>query len=198
MKELPIYRLLIDEDNDTGVEFVAFVDRPAIQRNWVAFQEHKKDQQFKIQDEEKRIVSGALMLADLPIYRNDKEMGEYYAVFEKDTIEQIMQRYAKNGFHANVNLMHDSKSKVDGVYMIESWLIDSEKGKKAPEGFTGITDGSWFGSFKVENDNVWNEFIKTGELNGFSIEGVFVHEKQAEQDEDIIQGIIETISKITE
>jgi hypothetical protein len=191
-KNIPIFKLTID-DEETGVDYIAMVDQPAIQRNWQAFSETK--QKFQA-DTDKRIITGALMLANLPIYRKDDKMGEYYAVFDIDTIYKIAQRYFKNKFTSNVNIMHDPTQKVDGVYMFESFIVDRARGIKPPKGFEGITDGSWFGSFKVENDEVWNDFIKTGELKGFSVEGIFKNEPYKEEPKDTIQQIINVIDSI--
>jgi hypothetical protein len=163
--KLPIYNLEINEDDqDTGVNFVALVDSPAIERNWVAF---NKQQSF-IANEDKQIISGALMVADLPIYRQDAILGEYYAVFTAETIEKIVNKFFKSGMIHNVNLMHDASQVVKGAYMIESYIINREKGINPPKGFEGISDGSWFGSFKVENADIWKR-IKEGEFKGFSI-----------------------------
>lgn len=170
--ELPIYSLEISEEGDeSGVNFVALVDKPAIERNFKTF---SKSPQFKFQtkDEEKRILSGPLMIADLPIYRFD-EMGEYYAIFQRPTIEKIVHKYFRQGFTQNVNIMHNSDKQVEGVYLFESFIVDRSKGVNPPLGFEDLTDGSWFGSFKVDNEDVWNEFIKSGELKGFSVEGFF-------------------------
>ena len=83
--ELPIYELMISEDmnDDAEVNFVALVDRPAVQRNWNAFKDKVK---FQIISEDKHIISGLLMLADTPIFRSDSN-GDYYVTFSKDTIE---------------------------------------------------------------------------------------------------------------
>ena len=88
--------------------------------------------QFKFfADKERRLISGALMISDLPIYRAD-ESGEYYVVFDKEQIEKIAQRFFKKGFTHNVNMMHDSERQVDGVYMVESFIIDKTRGIKLP------------------------------------------------------------------
>ena len=88
--KLPIYTLEINEDDkDTGVNFVALVDSPAIERNWVAF---NKEQKF-IANEDKQIITGPLMIADLPIFRRDNILGEYYAVFTAETIEKIVNKF---------------------------------------------------------------------------------------------------------
>jgi hypothetical protein len=173
--KLPIYQLEISDDlnDDVEVDFVALVDRPAIERDFLMFKEAKAN--FIIQSEDRRIVSGALMLADTPIYRNDQN-GEYYVTFTKDTIEKIAQKFFKKGYQSNVNLMHDEALAVEGVTMYESFIVDSSRGVMAMKGFEDAPEGSWFGSFKVENESVWNK-IKSGEFKGFSVEGIFNYKK---------------------
>lgn len=175
MEKLPFYKLVIDEndDNDSGVNYVALVDAPATDKVWMAFNKHY---QFKTSAPEKRIISGALMVANLPIYREDAQLGKYYVAFDKDTIFKIVRKFFRNGNTSNVNMMHDSKKKVDGVYMIESMLIDKQRGIVAPAGYGDLPDGSWFGSFRVDNQDIWDEFIKTGVFKGFSVEGLFKQE----------------------
>jgi hypothetical protein len=116
------------------------------------------------------------MLADTPIYRNDQN-GEYYVTFTKDTIEKIAQKFFKKGYQSNVNLMHDEALAVEGVTMYESFIVDSSRGVMAMKGFEDAPEGSWFGSFKVENESVWNK-IKSGEFKGFSVEGIFNYKKE--------------------
>lgn len=132
-------------------------------------------QGFAIQDEEEKIISGPLMLADKPIYRND-ENGEYYVTFTKDTIKQIAQKFFKKGYQKNVNLMHDQGMIAEGLTMFESWITDEKRGIKPMVGFEDVNDGSWFGSFKVDNDDVW-QLIKDGKVRGFSVEGIFNYRK---------------------
>lgn len=132
-------------------------------------------QGFAIQDEDEKIISGPLMLADKPIYRND-ENGEYYVTFSKNTIKQIAQKFFKKGYQKNVNLMHDSGMIAEGLTMFESWITDEKRGIKAMVGFEDVNDGSWFGSFKVDNQDVW-QLIKDGKVRGFSVEGVFNYRK---------------------
>jgi hypothetical protein len=174
--KLPIYQLEISDDlnDDVEVDFVALVDRPAIEKDFLMFKEAKAN--FVIQSEDRRIVSGALMLADTPIYRNDQN-GEYYVTFTKDTIEKIAQKFFKKGYQSNVNLMHDEALAVEGVTMYESFIVDSSRGVMAMKGFEDAPEGSWFGSFKVENESVWNK-IKSGEFKGFSVEGIFNYKKE--------------------
>lgn len=173
MNTLPIFELKISDNinDDSEVNFVALVDKPAIEKNFMSFDEHTKPMAFAISNEDKRIISGPLMIADKPIYRND-ENGEYYIKFSADTIKQIAIKYAKKGFQNNVNLMHDSGSIVEGLTLFESFISDKERGIQAMQGFEDISDGSWFGSFYVENDEVWAD-VKAGKFKGFSVEGLF-------------------------
>lgn len=200
MKKIPIVELTIDDsiENETGVDYVALVDMPAIKKNWIAFNEVQeiKKMQFEVIDEDKRIISGPLMIADLPILRRDRELGEYYAVFRANTIMQIVQKFFKSRNNSNVNIMHNPNMIVDGVYMFESFIIDEERGMLTPKGFDVLSNGSWFGSFKVENDKVWEE-IKQGIFSGFSVEGPFMQEVIEEKSQSEIDKIIDLLDSLT-
>ena len=187
-KDFPIYRLVIsDQPDQSGVDYVAMVDEPAIEERgmWMMFAK-QKDFSFKSTEPEKRIVSGFLMVADMPIYRKDDSRGEYYVVFEAQTIDQIRKKFAKNNYFNNVNAMHDKSLKLEGVYMVDNFAIDSARGINTPKGFEKAPDGSWFASYYIENETLWAEFLKTGVLKGFSVEGLFGYdlEEKAENKED--------------
>lgn len=192
--ELPIFELMISDDlnDDAEVNFVALVDKPAIQRNWNAFKEHIK---FEIVSEEKRIISGALMLADTPIFRSDATHGDYYVMFSKDTIFKIAQKFFKKGYQANVNLMHDPSQRVDGVTMFESFISDKDRGVAPMKGFEDAPDGSWFGSFKVEDDETWQK-VKNGEVKGFSVEGIFEYSKAKSKEEQMMERIYKILEEL--
>lgn len=150
---------------------------------------------FAVQDEEQKIVSGPLMIADLPIYRRDEE-GEYYVMFTKDQIKKIVQRFFKKGYQAKVNIEHGKPAQ--GVYMFESYIIDRERGVNPPKGFEDVANGSWFGSFKVENESLWSK-VKDGTFKGFSVEGLFKYEKTGEvmtKEEETMAAIFKILSQI--
>lgn len=194
--ELPIFELKINDDinDDAEVNFVALVDRPAIQRNWNAFKEKYK---FEIVSEEKRIISGPLMLADTPIFRSDATHGDYYVMFSKDTIFKIAQKFFKKGYQANVNVNHDPSQKVDGVVMFESFISDSDRGIAPMKSFEDAPDGSWFGSFKVEDEQTWQK-VKNGDVKGFSVEGVFEYSKTKSKDQEMLDQIKKILSTISD
>lgn len=159
------------------VDFVALVDKPAIERNFLRFKADRLN--FEIQDEERRIISGPIMLADTPIYRNDNGQ-EYFVSFPKDTIYKIVKKMFQKGYTSNVNLMHDPNQVVDGVTMFECWITDESRGIKPMKGFEDAPEGSAFASYSVDNDEVWAD-IKAGKFKGLSVEGMFNYKKQPEK-----------------
>lgn len=187
---MKIFELVLDEETD-GVHMIALVDDPAIKRNFLAFSEDKEPKfEFKVIEEEKRIVMGAIMVANLPIYRWNEDMGDHYVVFRPHVIEQAVLRFFKERRTDQANVMHDG-IKVDGVYLFESFLIDDRK--PTPIGFDKLPNGSWFGTFKVENDEVWAR-VKTGEFAGFSIEGFFGYAPdEKEKSDDLLAKLLEVL-----
>lgn len=131
---------------------------------------------FAIQSEEKRIITGPAMIADLPIYRKDAERGEFYIVFTAETIWSLAKKFSREQKYTAVNTMHQNE--VDGLSMIESYFVNRERGINPPTGFEDVPDGSWFMSYLVDNDEVWAK-VKAGEFQGFSIEGFFGMENQS-------------------
>jgi len=199
--QLPLYKMKIS-DTDEGeeeVDWVALVQSPAIQRNFLAFNDQQVKativQRFAIQDEEQQIVTGPLMIADLPIYRKD-DNGEYYVVFGAEEIKKIVQRFFKKGYQNQVNIEHDAPT--SGVYMYESYIVDRGLGVMPPKGYEDVADGSWFGTFKIDNEKVW-ELVKNGTFKGFSVEGLFryeIAEQHITHEELMMSKIIEILQQI--
>lgn len=187
--ERKLYELVITEDEQSGVDFVALVDRPAIEHNWHAF---KSPEQFKVVSEERRIVMGPLMVPNQPIFRKDK--GEpYYVVFSEDTIQKIAKRFMRKGFTANVNQMHNARMVADKCYMIESFMVDETRGIHTPDKFATMPNGTWFGTYAIENDKIWQK-VKSGEFQGFSVEGIFEEIALASIEEKMIEELIEALT----
>lgn len=188
MMKLPVYKLTINEfDEETGIDFVSLVENSAIQKDFLAFAE----QRFEIKDEEKRIVTGAAMIADLPIYRKDDIRGEYYVVFDKEVIFMIAKKWARANRYNDVNTHHNRPIE-EGVSLFESYIIDRERGVMPPKGFEEVADGSWFVSYLIDNDKVWAR-VKSGEFRGFSVEGVFDFPK--DRDEVMLLALKDIVGK---
>ena len=188
---LPIYRLDINEfDEETGIDFVALVESPAVERDFQAF---NTTQRFAIQDEEKRIVSGVAMIADMPIYRRDAIRGEYYVVFDKESIFKIAKKWARSNKYDSVNEHHETPIQ-EGVSLFESYLVDRERGVMPPKGYEDVADGSWFVSYLIDNEDVWHR-VKSGEFKGFSVEGVFDFVSELSEDLKVIEELKRVLSQ---
>jgi len=170
-----IIELILDEEDiDAGVEAISIVESPAIESDFVAL----KNQEIKLAevDKEKKILMGALLIPNKPIYRNGSE-GEYYIFFSKDTIVKASQMFLQNGNQSRSTLEHNKA--LNGLTLVESWIVeDKAKDKTALYGLD-VPVGTWMGSVKVNNEDVWNEYVKTNKVKGFSIEGYFADKMEA-------------------
>ena len=191
MEKIEVFELVIDTDDESGVTAIALVDQPAIESNWMAFSK-QSEYKFNIKDEEKRIIEGYFMVADLLIPRIGENGEKFFVKFSAKTIEQIREKQSRLGLNNNFNLMHDPRQIAEGVYMLDNLIIDNERGKVAPKEFEKVPNGSLWGSAKVDNDEIWNA-IKAGEFSGFSVEGMFKQLEPVTMDEDLINKIRETI-----
>jgi hypothetical protein len=171
--ELKIFEAQIDAalDSDLEVSYIGLVDRPAIERNFQAFKEHP--QKFAI-NEELHVISGAAMVAGLPMYRNDYRLGEYFVYFSKETIQEIVEKFSAKGLMQKFNLFHDDSQQVSDVTIFNSFVTNKTLGIHPPAGFEDLAEGSWFISVKVNNPAVW-EKVKSGMIKGFSVEGIFAY-----------------------
>ena len=168
------YEVIFKEQETEGVYAISLVDSPAMESTFIALKE-QKEIQLKAIDEEKRILLGAVLIPDKPIYRK-QDGKEFNITFPKKTIQLTMENFFKKGYQSNSTLEHDENLKLSGVTFVESWIKESEVDKSVHYGFNE-PDGTWFASMKIENDEVWNDFVKTGKVKGFSIDGFFDLEK---------------------
>ena len=178
---MKVFYIRINDEDITGVDAISLVDVPAVEKNFLCFSEDKQPVKMQF-DNSKHIITGVVCLADTPIYRYNERYGEYYVVFSKETIQKMVEKFAKMDLFKSVNLQHDDTKFVDGIYMVESYITDKERGINPIE-FSDIPQGSWVCSYKVENENLWNEIINGDKLNGFSLQGMFKLEEQFEKQE---------------
>ena len=170
---------LILNDSEDGVNAISVVENPAIEVDFVALKGHEKVR-FKAIDEEKRILMGAILIPNKPIYRRDGD-SEYYIYFTQETVLKASQMYLKKGYQNKSTLEHESP--ITGINLVESWIIDDpEKDKSALYGFN-LPKGTWFGTMKVDNDEIWDNYVKTGKVKGFSIEGFFASKEKDPEEE---------------
>lgn len=185
-KNLPIYKLVVsmDENSDLEVDAIALVKTPAIEKNWMAF----NDKLRLTFNEERQIISGPAMLADVPIYRRNHQFGEHYVMFDKEQIGIIANSFLKKGYANAFNLFHNADMPADGVSLINSFVTDEQMGIMPMKGYEDAKDGSWFISAKVEDPGVWAK-VKSGEVMGFSVEGMFKY-KQPDQKDRLIAALM--------
>jgi len=162
------FELIIDEkDMDGGINAVSVVESPAIEENFIALSKHEVE--LKEVDSEKRILMGAALIPNKKIYRRNGE-DEFYIYFSEDTVRKSMELFFKRGNQNNATYEH--KDELNGMSVVESWLIEDEKLDKSKLYGFNLPKGTWMISMKVDNDEVWNN-VKEGKVKGFSIEGYF-------------------------
>ena len=198
--KLPIYYATINtnlsglELKEQGIQNIALVDSPAMLTEWLMFNE-QKPYEFKMAlQEEQRIVTAPVIVADLPIYRKVVNNGieeEFYVVYKKETNMQILQKYMTDGNQKKVKLTHDTSDLSKGVFVFEVFMSDESRGIQQPKGFN-LPDGTIFCSMKINNDAIWNE-VKSGKVNGISLEGFFDLEQEIELTENEVDAIIKNI-----
>lgn len=201
-KKIPIYYATINEDlaglelKQQGIQNIALVDSPAMLTEWLMFDEQKPIE-FKMSlQEEQRIITAPVIIADLPIYRKVNEDGiekEFYVVYKKDTNMKVLQKYMSDGNQKKVKLTHDTQDLSKGVFVFEVFMSDESRGIAQPKGFE-LPDGTIFCSMKINNDMIWNE-AKAGKVKGISLEGFFDLEKEIDLDEKQIESIIYDLIK---
>jgi hypothetical protein len=194
-----LIELIIDDNEDLqGVEAISIVENPAIESNFVAL----KTQEIKLAevDSEKRILMGAVLIPEKPIYRRNGQ-DEYYIYFSKETVNKASQLFFKNKNQQNWTLEHSKQ--IEGLTVVESWIVeDTQKDKSALYNLE-VPVGTWMASVKVDDEQMWNEFVKTGKVKGFSLEGYFADKleskkelsKELTEEEILIEKIKEIILK---
>jgi len=174
MKKLPIYDVILT-DEDLGMTAVSFVDEPAIEELFVAF----NDQQIMMASDKQEVIS-PILIPDQEIYRYDKTTGkEFYIRWSAETIDAVAVQYLLNQFNNNTTIMHpqfyDKNLKledclVEDVYLKRMWIIEDAKTDiiNTKYGYN-LPVGTLCTHYKIYNNHLWQR-IKKGELKGLSIE----------------------------
>lgn len=167
---MEIVELILDEENEemVGIEAVSIVEMPAIESDFVALSE----QEIKLAkvDEEKKILMGAALIPNKPIFRKNGE-NTFYVYFSEKTVRRASELFFQNSMQNNATLEHEMEIK--NLTVVESWIVEDTEMDKSKKYDLDVPKGTWMISMKVENEEVWNDYIKTGKVKGFSIEGYF-------------------------
>ena len=170
MTKLPVYEALISSEDD-GIVTISLVDEPAVESDFVCFAKDAGKQLFALKDSAERLITGCLMKADTPIYRNDNGY-EYYIVFSKKTIQTMAQKMLADSTFKSIDTQHNGELLPQGALtLMELYVKDSNKG--IDPNFVDVPDGSLMVTFKVNDESIWQECANGDFLNGFSLEGFF-------------------------
>lgn len=186
----PVFQAELSPDNE-GLFAVSFVESPAMEVPFLAFDQTKAPLLFSVQDPEQRLVLGCIIRADFPILRKDSRGGYFYVTFSKDVIREIARRYVENGYTGNFDIGHDHGRIVDGIRLEELFIKDKSRGLD-PAGFAEVEEGSLFACYKILNDSVW-EAVKRGDFGGLSLEAIV---NLAPKDEEPVIDSIEDLLKV--
>lgn len=168
-KKLPIYKCAVRTANTPGIMAVSFVDYPAIESNFVALKKHVK---LSI-NKQKQLLTGALLIPDQLIYRNDTDLGEYYITFSADEIERIAFKMMRTGIALSTTT-HQHEKPLKGNYLAELWIVrDTKQDKSVVLGLGELPAGTLVVSYKIEDPAYWRNEVLTGNVKGFSLEGLF-------------------------
>tara|TARA_E500000318_G_scaffold48017_1_gene45197 strand:- start:5892 stop:7511 length:1620 start_codon:yes stop_codon:yes gene_type:complete len=177
---MDIIELFIDDENEiSGIDAISVVSEPAIQEDFIAL----KNQEFKLAevDREKRILMGPALIPNKPIYRKNDDH-EYYIYFSRDTVRKASQLFFIKGNQNRSTLEHEVP--LHGLTVVESWIVESEKDKSRHYELN-VPIGTWMVSMKVNNDEIWENYVKTGKVKGFSIEAYFTDKMERPKDNTI-------------
>ena len=190
-----IEMIINDKSEHQGVYAMSVVENPAIEENWVAL--NKEFVELKSIDDEKRILMGAALIPNKQILRRDKERGEFKIYFSAETIRKTAELFLKRANQNNATIEHQHP--IDGMSVVESWIIEDTKLDKSRIYNFDVPVGTWMISMKVDNDEIWNK-VKEGEIKGFSIEGIYetinVEFKADADNREILEKIKQLISKL--
>ena len=167
-----VIELIIDEEQEfSGIEAISIVDKPAIQEDFIALSKQDKVQLADV-DTDKRILMGAALIPNKNIYRQDSEEEEgYYIYFSEATVKKASELFLIEGNQNKSTLEHQAE--LSGLSVVESWIVEDEVHDKSRKYGLEMPVGTWMVSMKVNNEEVWQDYVKTGAVKGFSIEGYF-------------------------
>ena len=155
-----------------GVFAISLVKDPATTEHFVAMSTESKLIKMAKVDEEQRIVMGLVLQPNQLIPRYNEETDEEYnIVFSAETIKDLSQNFFKSNSQSNSKLEHSES--IENITFVESWIVENSKVDKSANFGMSYPKGSWVATMKIDNDEIWNDYVKTGKVQGFSV-AVFV------------------------
>lgn len=173
IKSIPTFKITIDDTPESGCKLVSLVENPAVEIKGFTFDNIKDLFQLKL-SKDKQIIAGPAIIADKPIYRFDEKLGEFYVIFDAETIKAIWNKFiTEEGLVGTINVDHSDT--IVNAKIIDHWFIEDPENDKSKDlyGFENLTKGSVFVVSKINDEKFWNEEVKGKGKSGYSIEGFF-------------------------
>ena len=168
-ERLPVYEIMIEDGDETGISLISLVEDPAMMVKGMAFS-NESSMSFKEVSGDKQIIVGPALIPDMRIYREDDKYGKYYVIFSKETIAKMVEKFNKYGSNRKINIDH-SNQMVD-AFIMEDWIVeDTVYDKSRKYGFE-VPVGTYMIMVKIEDKDFWNTEVKGNGKFGFSIEGM--------------------------
>ncbi|MCW4470609.1 XkdF-like putative serine protease domain-containing protein [Flavobacterium sp. MFBS3-15] len=161
------YEALYDPKTAKGVFGISLVEQPAMEGNFIALSD--TEVKLSVANEEERILIGLVLEPNKPIYRS-QDGEEFYVNFSERTIKDLAFGFYKGGHQQSSSLEHSGK--IEGVTFVESWIIEDSENDKSKALGLSYPKGSWMATMKVDSDEIWNRYVKTGKVKGFSIDAL--------------------------
>jgi len=166
--KLPIYEIVVDDNDETGISLISLVDEPAIAIKGMAFNQNTMMSFKEIDD--KQVIVGPALIPDIKILREDEKYGRYYVKFSTETIERMVEKFNKYGSNRKINIDHSNKM-VD-AFIMEDWIVEDEVYDKSRKYGFEVPKGTYMIKVKIEDKDFWLEEVKGNGKFGFSIEGI--------------------------
>lgn len=192
------YEAIYEPLKNKGVYGISLVENPAMQGMFIALSE-QTEIQLKTVNEEERLLIGLVLEPNKPVYRN-QDGEEFNIVFSEETVKELSHGFYKLGFHKNSSIEHAGE--INGVTFVESWIIEDSKNDKSAALGLSYPKGSWMATMKVDSEEVWNDYVKTGKVKGFSVDAMvslkelkFKSELNMSDNKNFIDAITEGFTK---
>jgi len=169
---MKLYELVIEDMETDEVFAISLVENPAIEEPFMYF--NKEEVRFAKVDDEQKMLMGPILIPDKKILRIDGEGNPYHVFFTRETVKRLAENYLMKKYNDSATIEHGDR-KIKGVHLVQSWVKDGKLDKSNNYGMN-LPEGSWVGMFKITDDKIWNDYVKTGKVQGFSIEGLFGHQ----------------------
>ena len=186
------YEAVFNNAKNDGVFGISLVSDPAMEGLFVALKKQEAIQ-LKEVDKEQRILMGLVLEPNKPVYRNQNGE-EFNIVFKEDTVKELAHNFLKAGYQKNSTIEHEAP--IEGITFVESWIVENPEVDKSTNFGFSYPKGSWLASMKVDSDEVWNEYVKTGKVLGFSVDAMIdLKEVNLKTEINMSTKIVEAIQK---